>query len=107
MQASYRRGAASLEDIVQKYVENLQTSKLCIIREEHRISELEEELNQIIDRPKSFVFFKMIQASIYTRFSKDPTFQYRILPTELPPVTLVNALNPFLNHEFTLEMEEN
>lgn len=48
----------------------------------------------------------MIQASIYTRFTKEPTFQYRIQPTELPPVTLVNALNPIINHEYTLEMEE-
>lgn len=48
----------------------------------------------------------MIQASIYTRFTKEPTFEYRIIPTDLPSVTLVNALNPILNHEYTLEMEE-
>ena len=40
----------------------------------------------------------MIQASIYTRFTKEPTFQYKIQPTDLPPVTLVNSLNPVLNH---------
>jgi hypothetical protein len=76
------------------------------LRDEYKLKELESKHQGIKNRSKSFIFLKMIQASIYTRFTKEPTFQYRIQPTELPPVTLINALNPIINHEYTLEMEE-
>ena len=72
------------------------------MRDEFKRGGLEGEARGERTRDKTFVFLKLIQASIYTRFTKSPIFQYKIEPTELPLVTLANALNPIVNHEYTL-----
>jgi hypothetical protein len=53
-------------------------------------------------RDKTYVFLKMVQASVYARYSALPSFAYQIVPSNIPKISLINSLNPILNHEFTL-----
>ena len=50
------------------------------------------------DRDSSYVHLQIIQISVYSRFTKDANLTYEIQPTDIPPVTLQNAINPLLNH---------
>lgn len=57
-------------------------------------------------RRKTYVYIKLIQASIHSRYSDSPCFQYKIKPSSIPIITVINSLNPVLNHEYTLEMDQ-
>lgn len=98
--------AVLLRDVVDRYVENVETSKLCLLRDQYRLEELRNRVQAIQDRERTFVFLKIVQVEVYSRFTKSPTFQYKIAPTDIPTITLSNSYNPTLNHEFVLEMEE-
>lgn len=47
----------------------------------------------------------MQQINIYSRFTPRSILTYEIVPSEILPVTLHNALNPSLHHQFVLQME--
>lgn len=106
-QSSNSDNKASLKEIIFKYVENLQTSKLCLIRESSNRQRIEDKLGGLKNRKKSYVYLKLIQATVHARYSSIPSFSYKIEPSNIPPVTIVNSLNPVLNHEYTLQMETN
>jgi hypothetical protein len=53
------------------------------------------------------VHIKLIQATIHSRYSNSPCFQYRINPSNIPLITVINSLNPTLNHEYTLKLDSN
>jgi len=36
-----------------------------------------------------------------------PSLTYKIEPSDIPPVTVVNSISPVLNHEYTLQLETN
>ena len=97
---------ATLSSLVDQYIENVETSKMCLRREEHKLSELREKLETIRDRRLCFVFMKVLGVSIHSRFTHSPSFEYQIVPSDVPAVQLSNAVNVSLNHEFTLQMEE-
>ena len=52
------------------------------------------------------MYLKLIQATVYSRYSDSPCFQYKVTPSSIPVITVVNSLNPILNHEYTLEMDQ-
>lgn len=54
----------------------------------------------------TFVYLQIIQISVYSRFAKDATLSYAIQPSNIPPVSLQNAINPILNHEFTFKLDD-
>jgi len=56
-------------------------------------------------RKKTYIFLKVIQVTIHSRYSSSPCFQYKITPSNIPKITVVNSLNPILNHEYALELE--
>ena len=62
-------------------------------------------MKDLKDRKKSYVYLKIIQATVHARYSSVPSFSYQIQPSDIPPVTIVNSLNPVLNHEYTLQLE--
>lgn len=64
-----------------------------------------EEARKVL-RDKTYVYIKLIQASVHSRYSDSPCFQYKVTPSSIPIVTVVNSLNPILNHEYTLEMDQ-
>lgn len=96
-----------LTDFIFKYIELLETAKLCVIREEAKEQVLRHRLEEChkILRQKTYIHLKLIQASVYSRYSDSPCFQYKIIPSSIPVITVVNSLNPVLNHEYTLEMD--
>lgn len=57
------------------------------------------------NRGSTFVHLQIIQISVYSRFTKDAILTYEIQPSNIPPVTLQNAFNPMLNHEFTFKLD--
>lgn len=57
-------------------------------------------------RNSTFVHLQIVQISVYSRFTKDATLSYSIYPSSIPPVSLQNAINPILNHEFTFRLED-
>lgn len=48
---------------------------------------------------------QIIQISVFSRYTKDAILSYEIQPSNIPPVTLQNAINPMLNHEFTFKLD--
>jgi hypothetical protein len=67
----------------------------------HRVSEAQK-----VVRHKTYVYLRLIQATVHSRYSDSPCFQYKVTPSSIPIVTVVNSLNPVLNHEYTLEMDQ-
>ena len=80
------------------YIENIETAKLCLIREENKSEELNRKQGSIIGRGSTFIHLQLIQISVYSKFTKDDILTYEIQPSNIPPVTLQNSLNPMLNH---------
>ena len=59
----------------------------------------------MIGRSSTFIHLQLIQISVYSKFTKDDILTYEIQPSNIPPVTLQNSLNPMLNHQFTFKLE--
>lgn len=95
----------SISKMAWAYIENLETAKLCLLRDENKITELRGRNSISADRSSTFVHLQIVQVSVYSRFTKDATLTYSIQPSSIPPVSLQNAINPILNHEFTFRLE--
>lgn len=78
---------------------------MCLTREETGESLLEQKLKNLKGSKKTYVYLKLIQITTYARHSASPSLSYKIWPSDIPPVTVINSLNPILNHEYTLELE--
>lgn len=59
---------------------------------------MEEKLGNLVGSKKAYVYLKLIQATVYKRHSATPALSYKISPSDIPAVTVVNSLNPILNH---------
>lgn len=88
--------------MIFKYVENLEISRLCLLREQKAEEMIQNKLDNLKGSKKTYVYLKIIQATVYARHSPTPSFSYKIWPSDIPAVTVVNSLNPILNHEYTL-----
>jgi hypothetical protein len=64
-----------------------------------------EKLRNLKGSKKTYVYLKLIQITAYARYSSNPALSYKIWPSDIPPVTVINSLNPILDHEYTLELE--
>ena len=104
-QSKNREGKSSVSKMAWAYIENIETAKLCLIREENKSEELNRKQGSIIRRGSTFIHLQLIQISVYSKFTKDDILTYEIQPSNIPPVTLQNSLNPMLNHEFTFRLE--
>lgn len=93
--------------MIFKYTENLQTSRLCLLRESQAITQIKEKLQKLKKSKNCYVHLKIIQVEAYARYSTVPSLSYKISPSDIPPVTVINTLNPELNHEFTLQIIKN
>ncbi len=71
---------------------------MCLLRDEKKKMELSSSVSKYKLRDKTYVFLKMVQASIYARYSALPSFAYQIVPSDIPKISLINSLNPVLNH---------
>ena len=49
-QARGAQGNCTLADFIQVYIENLETAKLCLMREEYTLAQMQEELRRLPPR---------------------------------------------------------
>jgi hypothetical protein len=68
------------------------------MREEKGEVLIQEKLNNLKGSKKTYVYLKLIQITAYARHSSNPVLTYKIWPSDIPPVTVINSLNPIFNH---------
>ncbi len=63
------RKTTTLRHTIIKYIENLETSKVCLLREEAVVQQLEKQLATVKVRRHSYIYLRILQATIYARYS--------------------------------------
>lgn len=71
-------GKANLDEIIFRYVENLQTSKLCLLREQKATASLKDQLGSLKGTSKAYAYLKIIQITAHARYSSLPSLTYKI-----------------------------
>jgi hypothetical protein len=75
-QTKNKEGKTSISKMAWAYIENLETAKLCLLRDEGRNAELQKRQSVLPNRSSTFVHLQIIQISVYARFSKDAILSY-------------------------------